>query len=75
MLIKAHPRIKYEDVRVVKEAGLRSAVVIRVGSTPTPRTVPRDNFRVINSVVEYQVSNLLTWVRFPNDASARKSKV
>ena len=30
---------KYEDVRVVKEAGLRSAVVIRVGSTPTPRKV------------------------------------
>jgi len=53
---------------VVKEAGLRSAVVIRVGSTPTPRKVLKDNFSAINSVVEYQVSNLLTWVRFPNGA-------
>ena len=48
---------------MVKAAGLRSAGAIRVGSNPTPR------ISASNLVVELQVSNLSTWVRFPPGAS------
>ena len=44
-----------------------------MGSIPTPRKqIGSSDTKIhsaINSVVEYQVSNLLTWVRFPNGAS------
>ena len=47
---------------MVKAAGLRSAGAIRVGSNPTPR------ISASNLVVEYQISNLITRVRFPAGA-------
>jgi len=52
---------------VVKAAGLRSAGAIRVGSIPTPRKqlVFCKKSSANNLVVELQVSNLSTWVRFP----------
>ncbi len=63
------------DGRVVKAAGLRSAGAIRVGSIPTPckqLAFCKKASRANNLVVELQVSNLSTWVRFPLGASAAR---
>ncbi len=59
---------------MVKAAGLRSAGAIRVGSIPTPcnpvSLLVKRQSRANNLVVELQVSNLSTWVRFPLGALA-----
>jgi hypothetical protein len=57
------------DGRVVKAEVLRSSVVIRVGSNPTPCNRGESRTpRLISLVVEWTPSKRLTRVRFPNQA-------